>query len=35
MLQLTENNEINFEEILNIIKSFPLNNVQVLYYSPE
>ena len=32
---MTEDNEINFEQILNLIKSFSLNNVMIFYFNPE
>ena len=32
---MTKDNEINFEQILNLINSFPLNNVMIFYYDPE
>ena len=32
---MTEDNKINFEQILDLIKSFPINNVMIFYYNPE
>ena len=32
---MTEDNKINFEQIMDLIKSFPLNNVMIFYYNPE
>ena len=32
---MTKENEINFEQILDLIKSFALNNVMIFYYNPD
>ena len=32
---MTKENEINFEQILNLIKSFALDSVMISYYNPD